>query len=216
MIRKLLLRILSGMVVCGGLGVLALHFYFASLLTSAPPPYEPIREPFAYYFAYGSNMSPQYLTNIRNVRSQWSSASILQDYAVQFSLPGLARLEPAFANVTPQQGAEAYGVVHRLSLEGLETIKGSEGEGYHWRQVDVHLASGESVSAWTLVAKPAFLAQAPPSRRYLGVMYAAAVYFDFPEAQQERLNPERGAYIPVLSEVIGVFIQSAVWLAARI
>jgi hypothetical protein len=194
---------------------LAAHLYFVHLLSRESPLPAPLTEPAIFYFAYGSNMNPNYLTYIRDVRSQWSEAGILRNYELGFGLAGIPGLEPSFANLTPVDGGTVYGVVHRLTSADLARIKGSERNIYGWRTVPVETLEGKTMQAWTLVAGADDSPLAIPSRRYLNIMRDAARRYGFPREQIKRLDSLRGAYQPVLSELVGTFIQSIVWLNAR-
>ena len=46
-------------------------------------------------------------------------------------------------------------------------------------------------------------------------MYGAAELYGFPEPELKKLDPAQGVYTPVLSELMGVVIQSATWVSAR-
>lgn len=210
-IRKIALGTVVGVLVLP----LGLHLWFVAMLSGPPPEYAVSSDHTAYYFAYGSNMSPQYLGHIRGVEVPWSAAATLEDYRVEFGLPGIGRLEPAFANLRPAPGGSAMGVVHQLSEEGIRMIAGSEGEAYGWKTVTVMTSDGQHLAAQTLVAVPDNPATEKPSRRYLQIMHDAARLHGFPERELEKLDPSQGVYVPVFSELMGVLIQSATWLAAR-
>ena len=209
--KQIALSLLGGVVAI----LLGLHFWFASILTGPVPEFTESGNHVEYYFAYGSNMSPQYLGLIRGVEVQWAAPATLRDYIVEFGLAGLPPLEPSFANLRPEPGETALGVVYQLSKEGIDMIAGSEGEGYEWKKVTILTRDYKQLAAWTLVAIPEQPATELPSRRYLQIMQNAARHYDFPEEEIARLDPEQGAYIPVLSELMGIFIQTATWLAAR-
>jgi len=212
---KLIKKVPFGSLATALSAVLSLHLLFNAALEAAPPEYSPPTEHVEHYFAYGSNMSPQYLARIRGLHSQWSAAAQLEDHEVRFSLEGIPNVEPSFATVTPAPGKIAYGVLHRLSPEDVYRIKQSEGDSYQWQQVQVVVQGEEPISAWTLVTSPASASDQLPSRRYLKTMYDAAVLFGFSEEELQRLDPKQGAYFPILSETVGTVIQTAVWISAR-
>lgn len=209
--KQIALGIVAGLIAL----LVGLHLWFASMLNGPVPEFAETGDHPEYYFAYGSNMSPQYLGLIRGVEVQWAAPVTLRGYTVEFGLNGLPPLEPSFANLRPAPGETAIGVVHQLSKEGIDMIAGSEGDEYEWKKVTVLTRDYKQLAAWTLVAIPEQPATELPSRRYLQIMQNAAIHYDFPEEEIARLDPEQGAYIPVLSELMGIFIQTATWLSAR-
>ena len=69
----------------------------------------------AYYFGYGSNMSQEYLENVRNVYPTKSTIAHLKDYTLKINLKGPNFVEPGFANISYQIGSKAEGSVHEIS-----------------------------------------------------------------------------------------------------
>ena len=209
-------RIAVSLVAIPCLVVVVLHYLFSTALNGPPPTLAALSEPHEYYFAYGSNMNPQYLGTIRGVESQWRAMGKVVDYEVQFSLAGIPMLEPSFANLAPMPGKVAVGVVYRLAPTDIEALMSSEGNSYEWRPVLVSVEGRQPLTALTLVAPPSMSEGATPSRRYLTIMYRAATYFEFPEKELERLDPKQGSHVPILSEATGVAIQSMTWISARL
>jgi hypothetical protein len=54
-------------------------------------------QPKVWYFAYGTNMSTRYLTNVRHVGVYLSLPAYVLNYSVTLSKPGLPSIEPSFA-----------------------------------------------------------------------------------------------------------------------
>ena len=54
-----------------------------------------------------------------------------------------------------------------------------------------------------------------PSRRYLAYMHEAALTYGMPPEIVERYNPDKGVYVPVISELLGAAMHTAVWVFAR-
>ncbi len=211
-IKRLLIRgFVAGLALLG-----AIYVAFDIALSTEPPPFAPATEGHEFYFAYGSNMSPQYLSRIRAIEIQASEVGVLYDYRVSFNLSGIPVLEPSFANLAPKPGALAYGIVHKIDQEDISRLKNTEGSVYVWKLVPITVASEEIVMAWTLVAPPSLSHDVTPSRRYLTILHAAAVHFDFPDEEIEKLSPAKGGYVPIASEALGTVLQSALWIGARI
>jgi hypothetical protein len=211
-IKKLLIW-LSGLSLAA---FFCLYLAFTLALLAPPPDPAPASDKTDYYLAYGSNMSPQYLSRIRGVSIQWSAAASLSGHAIRFTLPGPNFIEPSYAVLSPAVGETAYGVVHRVSDVDLRHIKGSENTAYAWQQVKVSATqSGETITAWTLISPQNEDIEVPPSRRYYKIMHSAAVLFNFPESVVEWLDPEHGAYTPILSEAIGTYAYCYVWVRTR-
>lgn len=192
--------------------VLGVNFY----IQLPPQSPEPGIEPVVGYFAYGSNMNDRYFTRVRGIVRSSSQFASLPNYTVAFNLNGIAKLEPSFANLAPQEGAIAFGVFHRLPDGELERVLGSEGDSYNVRDVTVILKDGSTAIAKTLISEPSLPSPVTPSRRYLEYMHEAALFYDMPPDVIERYDPEKGAYIPIVSEVFGAAMHTAVWLFARI
>ena len=188
-----------------------------NLLIALPPhPPVPSAGEAVAYFAYGSNMNDRYLTRIRGVTRVSSEIATLPGYIVSFNLSGIDGIEPAFANLSVEDDGIAYGILHRLPTGEFSKIVGSEGGSYDIREVIVYLPDGTGITAKTLISAPSLSQPEYPSRRYLSYLHEAAIAYDFPPDVIERYNPEKGAYIPIVSDLFGASIQTVVWLTARL
>lgn len=192
--------------------VLGVNLYI--MLPSQLP--NPETESVVGYFAYGSNMNDRYFTRVRGIVRTSSEMASLPDYIVTFNLDGIPYLEPSFANLAPEIGATAYGVLHRLPAGEFDRILGSEGDSYNVREVTVYLKDGSTAIAKTLISDPSLDTPTTPSKRYLGYMHEAALTYDMPLEIVERYNPNKGIYVPVISELLGAAMHTAVWVFARI
>ena len=191
--------------------VLGVNLYI--MLPSHSP--DPGAESVVGYFAYGSNMNDRYFTRVRGIVRTSSEMASLPDYTVAFNLDGIPYLEPSFANLAPEKGATAYGVFHRLPAGELDRVLGSEGDSYNVREVTVYLSDGTTALAKTLISDPSLDTPTTPSRRYLAYMHAAALTYGMPPEIVERYNPDKGVYVPVISELLGAAMHTAVWVFAR-
>lgn len=95
--------------------VLSLHLLFYAALEAAPPEYSPPTEHVEQYFAYGSNMSPQYLARIRGLHSQWSGRnhSLPSDLPRQPGL-GVERLSHGLCREHTERIVEVCGYVSEM------------------------------------------------------------------------------------------------------
>ncbi|MEO0436593.1 MAG: gamma-glutamylcyclotransferase family protein [Pseudomonadota bacterium] len=168
------------------------------------------------YFAYGSNMNQRYFTRARGIVPARSQAASLRDYRVVFNLPGLTDLEPSFANLAFSDGANAYGVLHEMSEADLRAVVGSEGASYRVIEVSVELENGTTAPAVTLYSTSIDNNLQAPSRRYLTLLHDAARDRGFPAEAIQKYDPERGTYVPVLSEILGALVHTFIWVAARL
>lgn len=186
------------------------------MITLPPLPAVPSEGETVAYFAYGSNMNNRYFTRIRGITRVSSEIASLPGYAVRFNLDGIAVLEPSFANLSAEEGATAYGILHHLPTGEFSKIIGSEGDSYNVHEVTVFRRDGSTVTARTLISDPSLDIPETPSRRYLGYMHEAAQTYDMPPEVIERYNPANGAYVPVVSELFGVAMHTMVWITARL
>ncbi len=163
-------------------------------------------EAYVYYFAYGSNMTTRYLSNVRNINSYESYGALVNDYEVTFSLKGIEYIEPAFANLTFSGKGKAYGVIHFIEKSDLKKIINSESSDYQMKKVFVDIiGENKKLSAWTLVGSENDF-QSVPSVRYLEIIKEGAREHGLPKECMVTLEKIQGAYIPVVSEIIGTLI----------
>ena len=131
-----------------------------------------------WYFAYGSNMQSATLRGRRGLT--WSRALAARVAGWRFVCdkpPLVPAMGESFANLVPEEGAEAYGVLFELEADDLAHIELTEGVLIgNYRRTDVvaePLGGAEVVTAATLVtdARDAALA---PSERYRAMLVDGA------------------------------------------
>jgi len=171
-------------------------------------------QPLIWYFAYGSNMSTRYLSNIRNVSVIESKQAVLYDHQVRFSLSGIQPIEPGFAALHEATDHISYGVAHQIPTTDFERVIASEGDDYYVKQVTLTLPNGEQINATTLVSKTDPLSDIIPSQRYLNILIEGATEHQLPEKYVKELRGYDGAYIPILSELFGSVIYLSVMIAS--
>ena len=152
------------------------------------------------YFAYGANMSLQYLRKVRKIQPLASRRGVLHGYRLLFNIEGNNAFEPGFAGIIPARGHRVEGVLLRLNLEDFASIGASEAPAYNLRDVAVHTSTGPR-TARTLVSSNSqrFI----PSRRYLRIMGDGAAEHGLSRRYRRRLQRQPSAYTPILSPLAG-------------
>lgn len=67
------------------------------------------------YFAYGSNINPAVLEDLRGINPLSSVPGLVRGYKLAFNLIGLPLVSPASASAEPSTGDELHGVLFTLS-----------------------------------------------------------------------------------------------------
>lgn len=121
-----------------------------------------------FYFAYGSNMDAQQMTDrgIRFISRQWA---VLKNYTLVFNKK-LANNHVA-ANIRPSPQDEVEGVLYVFPEEDLyKKLDKCEGYSEHYDRetVRVILRDGKEQEAITYVAQPAYVVESGrPTKEYL-------------------------------------------------
>lgn len=79
------------------------------------------------YFAFGSNMLTQTMTDLRNLSPLASTAAVLPSHELRFNVPGTPLIEPSWASVEPRTDSVVHGVLYSLSEEDFAAMCASEG-----------------------------------------------------------------------------------------
>jgi gamma-glutamylcyclotransferase len=82
---------------------------------------------FVWYFAYGANMDSGTFCDRRGMRPSDSRVGRIAGYRLRFNLDGRPRGRSAPANICPDEGAEVWGVLYRISRRELVRLNASEG-----------------------------------------------------------------------------------------
>jgi AIG2-like family len=142
-----------------------------------------------HYFAFGSNMVPETMTNLRDISPISSTAGVLRDYKLRFSVAGIPWVEPSAAAVERCAAASVHGVLYELTEHDFARVGSTEGVpfGYRWQACEVYpyvgdgtnageasLQTGASVSAYTLVAGSPTKSDIPPSKSYRDLLVEGA------------------------------------------
>ena len=158
-----------------------------------------------WYFAYGSNMSPEIFLGRRKMRPIMTRWGRLDGYRICFDLP-IGPGERGVANLEPAAGASTYGVLYLLAPGDFDRLDRTEAVhvGVYGRTpVEVLAEERELVRAFAY--RSSFSAEGrKPSARYLGLLLDGAHHHALPEtylrflesfelAVDERLVPARSS-----------------------
>ncbi len=135
-----------------------------------------------WYFAYGSNMCRAIFCERRGMQPLATRVAWLADHRLRFNIP-VGPGERGVANVEPEDGARVCGVAYLLTPDSCERLDRSEGVHVelYWRQpVELALADGERVAAFTYRSART-VAGRLPSPRYMGLLLDGAREQGLPE-----------------------------------
>ena len=159
------------------------------------------RDPFIWYFAYGSNMHPDVFVARRAAVPKARDRARLTGHRLVFDQPGIPLLEPAFANVRVDPTGEVWGVLWKISSTTLARLDQQEGGGaYTHLKVKVQ---GDAVGAVDAITYRAgrTLSGLKPSRRYLDLVVAGARDAGLPESYVASIARTRTSCVPLASRV---------------
>ncbi len=154
------------------------------------------------YFAYGANLASAVMAR-RKIEHGAVVRGVVRGWRLVFADVGMPYVEPAFATLEQDPNAEVHGVVYTLDRSNWAMLDAYEGRDNERISVDVALQSGEIVVARTYhskVCEPGLL----PSRRYLALVVQGATEWGLPGEWVAGLAAHPTAYVPVISEIIGV------------
>lgn len=167
-----------------------------------------------WYFAFGSNMSSEVFIQSRGMRPASAEVARLSGYELVFDQKGLPLAEPAFASVQPRDKAEVWGVLYKMTPADFDRLHCTEGERYQSRSVEVIGSESGQVTAFAFIGSrstPGLY----PSRRYLRKIVNGAVEHRLPPDYIEYLKSFPTTYIPILSELAGLFIKCVLWYSSK-
>ena len=159
-----------------------------------------------WYFAYGTNMSSKVLAR-RGLTPKQSKPGMVAGYRLSFSHAGLLPIEPAFANIEPDESACVHGVLHLMSPHQLKRLDRYEGAEY--RHVDVTVATGGGDVTALAYLDPNIVLGIIPSRRYLRTCCQGAREFGVPEEYVRTLESNPSLHWPIVSDIANLFVKSA-------
>jgi len=133
------------------------------------------------------------------IAPQGRERASLGGWALTFDLPGIPLVEPAFASIAPQKGAEVHGVLWWMTPPEAKRLDQFESDRYDSIQVPVKGDASGVVHAKAYknrIPKSGLL----PSRRYLTLIAEGAREAGLPDAYLRTIEAQPFAYVPVLSE----------------
>lgn len=157
------------------------------------------------YFAFGANMARRVLVRRRRIHPLDSVPARLDDHALRFSLRGLPFVEPAFATIVPAPGESMFGVLHTLTKPDLARLDRIEAS---YDRVDVVVTTSDGPVPATAYRARRFVAERPPSRRYLHLLIEGAKEHGLPDAWIEALRAREGAHVRFVSPAIATLVDA--------
>jgi len=129
-----------------------------------------------WYFAYGANMHDRAFRERRRMRPLDQRVGRLRGYRLRFNLEGRPKGRAAPANLVPQEEAEVWGVLYKVTrrdLLRLDTSEGVPGRGYRPQQFEVEDQDGRTLPAIDYIAR-GNETDGTPSLRYLTLLREGA------------------------------------------
>lgn len=213
--RKLYKRIAAWILIPPAAFMGAYHGVYTAVMNDTYVPGEErlFEEAAKRYFAYGSNMSTAYLTNVRGVFPLAKEAVKLRGYKLAFSLRGPNWIEPGFANIAPAASGIVEGVVYTLDQLAYERVVQSEPDEYRQVTVDLLADDGRTIRAVTLIGPDQ--GDFKPSKRYLKTLVKGARENELSPEYIDNLRMTDAVYVPLLSEVMGSIIFAYVYFQSN-
>jgi cation transport regulator ChaC len=125
-----------------------------------------------WYFAYGANMHEGTFRVRRGIQPREFRRARLDGYRLRFNLEGRPKGRAAPANLWPDQEAQVWGVVYRISrrdLMRLDRTEGVPGRGYRHTSVTVEADDGRRLDAVAYIAEGKDC-DGKPSLRYVTLL----------------------------------------------
>jgi gamma-glutamylcyclotransferase len=127
------------------------------------------------YFAYGSNMDPERMSE-RSVSFSQRTHAILKGYRLDFNKVASRNPQEGYANVVKFENGIVEGVLYEILDSDLSKLDAHEGYPDHYDRVKVkvNLNDGQEVEAVAYIAQPNKVRDGlKPSRDYLDHLLAA-------------------------------------------
>ena len=143
-----------------------------------------------WYFAYGANMHDSAFLERRRMQPMAWRVGRIRDYRLRFNLEGRPRGRAAPANISPQDGAEVWGVLYSISRRELVRLDASEGiPGWRYRPLwlEAEDAQGNGLPTVTYIADGDD-EDGNPSLRYITLLREGGRAHGLPEPYLEFLD----------------------------
>ncbi len=148
-----------------------------------------------WYFAFGANMNDTVFLGRRRMRPLEWRVGRVPGYRLRFNLEGRPKGKAAPANIEPQQGAEVWGVLYRMTrrdMVWLHSTEGVPGWRYYPVWLDAEDRAGSALRVFSLIAD-GLPEDGNPSLRYITLIRDGATQHDLPGHWIEKLNAIRAA-----------------------
>ncbi|MCA9631340.1 MAG: gamma-glutamylcyclotransferase [Myxococcales bacterium] len=164
------------------------------------------------YFAFGANMASRVVRTRRRVNPARAEAARLPGYRLVFEDRGIPLLEPAFASIREDAGAEVWGVLYHLNADEFACLDRFEGPNYRLIEVAVEGRDTGKHSAFAYVTcRP--VSGRRPSRRYLRLLREGAVEHELPGSYLDELDSHRAAWAPPGASIaLSLLVNSVEWV----
>ena len=129
-----------------------------------------------WYFAFGANMHDSAFRERRGMRPLEWRAGCVRGYRLRFNLEGRPIGKAATANISPDPGAEVWGVLYRISrldLLHLDSTEGVPGRRYRHLRIEGQDINGERLRVVTYIADGKET-DCNPSLRYITLLREGA------------------------------------------
>ena len=136
-----------------------------------------------WYFAFGANMHDSAFQERRGMRPIEWQAGRIRGYRLRFNLDGRPLGKAAPANISPDSGADVWGVLYQITradLVRLDSTEGVPGRRYRQLWVDAEDARGKPLHAVTYMAR-GNETDGNPSVRYITLLRDGARAHGLPE-----------------------------------
>ena len=140
------------------------------------------REPWIWYFGYGSNMDRNTFLGRRRMRSLETRTGVLEGWRLTFDL-AVGKGERGVANIRRARQAQVWGVLWQITQRDAAFLDRTEGVhmgAYRRQSVDVRGTDGAVVRGFTYRSDRGRPGR-KPSRRYLGLLLAGARQHGLPD-----------------------------------
>lgn len=148
-----------------------------------------------WYFAFGANMHDSAFLERRGMQPfSWRSGRIC-GYRLRFNLDGWPRGKSAPANVSPDPGAEVWGVMYQITRRALVVLDASEGVpgwGYRHLWTEAEDEKGNKLPVVTYMADGK-AEDGNPSLRYITLLREGARAHGLPERHLQILDAVKHA-----------------------
>ena len=136
-----------------------------------------------WYFAYGANMHDSSFRERREMRPMEWRVGRIRGYRLRFNLEGRPKGKAAPANISPDENAEVWGVLYRITRRDMVWLNSTEGiPGWRYRQIwlDAEDETGNPLPVFSYIAD-GLEKDGNPSERYITLLRDGARAHGLPQ-----------------------------------